>query len=142
MSLKTKSNGVVKQLMTDGDIGVSFPSKTDIMIKPYASENGDSFNNNFLLVDLTSRDSLCNQPAYFGYSSDQLKSGNVTGIPYGVNTNDSFMGYREVFTLHVSPDSLSHVAIKVTEFYPTLGKVHWCFYNVNSWTNWTTIDPA
>ena len=142
MSLKTKSKGVIKQLVTDGDIGVSIPSKTDIMVKPYASEDGSSFSNNFLLVDLTSRDAICNQSSYFSYSSDQLKSGNVAAIPYGVNVNDAFVGYREVFTLHVSPDSRSHVAVKVTEFYPTPGKVYWRFYNVNNWTNWTTINPS
>ena len=130
MSLTQKSGGVEKDLRL----------MTDVTTPPYASEDGTSFSNNFALVDLTNRDSLCNQPAYFGYSPEQLQSGNVIAIPTGTDVNQPFLGYREVFPLHVSSDSNSHVMVKVTEFYPVPGREHYNFYNSTQWSGWRTTN--
>ena len=130
MSLKVKSGGIEKDLRL----------MTDVTTPPYASEDGSSFSNNFLLVNLTKKEDLCNMPAYFNYSSEQLKYGQVTELPTGTNLEQPFIGYREVFPVHVSPESTSHVVVKVTEYYPVLGREHYRFYNVTGWSSWKTIN--
>lgn len=130
MPVKIKANGTQKELRL----------MSDVTTPPFASETGTSFSDNFTLVDLTNRETLCNKPSYFSYSSDQLKSGNVVDIPTGIDVNQPFIGYREVFPLHVSPDSNAHVVVKVTEYYPVLGREHYRFYNTNQWLAWKTIN--
>lgn len=118
------------------DKSVNLAEQNDIMIPPFASENGDSFNNNFILINYADRYALCNQASYFSYSSEQLQSGNVTNIPPSVDKTQYFIGYREVFPKAVSPQGYAHVIVKLTEFYPNLGKEHWIFFNNGSWNMW------
>ena len=119
------------------DKSVNLAEQNDIMIPPFANTDGSSFKNNFCLIDLTNRYALCNQASYFTYDPEQLQSGNVIDIPGGVDVTKPFLGYREVFPMRVSSDgSTAHIIVKVTEFYPRLGKTHWKFYNNKSWTMW------
>ena len=55
MSLTQKSGGVEKDLRL----------MTDVTTPPFASEDGSSFSNNFLLVNLTKREDLCNKLASY-----------------------------------------------------------------------------
>lgn len=130
MSLTQKSGGIEKDLRL----------MTDITTPPFASEDGSSFNHDFLSVNLTTREISSNKPSYFNYNSEQLKSGTVTNYPTGIDTNQPFIGYREVFPAHVSPDNRSHVVVKITEFYPVLGREHYAFFNTTAWSAWKTVN--
>ena len=130
MSLNAKSKGIQKDIRL----------MSDITTPPFTSETGDGFSNNFTLIDLANREALCNKPSYFSYSSQQLKSGSVIDMPTGVDVEQPFIGYREVFPLHVSSAGGSHVMVKVTEFYPLAGREHYRFYNSNEWSSWRTVN--
>lgn len=130
MSLSAKSNGTQKEIRL----------MPDITTPPFASEDGSSFSDNFCLIDLQNHESLCNQPSYFSYTSQQLKSGSVLDIPNGVDINQSFSGYREVFPLRVSADNNSHIVVKVTEFFPVMGREHYKAYNTNGWVDWKSVN--
>lgn len=118
------------------DKSVNLAEQNDIMIPPFASENGNSFNNNFMLINYADRYDLCNQASYFSYDPSQLQSGSVKNIPPSVDTTKPFIGYREVFPKTVSSQGNAHVIVKLTEFYPNLGKEHWRLFNHGSWTMW------
>ncbi len=130
MSLNAKSNGTQKEIRL----------MPDITTPPFASEDGSSFYYDFLSVDLTSREVIKNRPSYFNFDSDQLKSGTVTNYPTGTDVNQPFIGYREVFPAHVSLDGRSHIVVKVTEFYPVLGREHYAFFNTTGWSAWKTVN--
>lgn len=130
MPIKIKANGAQKELRL----------MSDVTTPPFASEIGDSFSNNFMSIDLTNREALCNKPSYFSYSSEQLKSGDVSNFPTVVDTNQPFIGYREVFPLHVSSTGESQVMVKITEFYPIVGREHYIFYNMSAWGSWRSVN--
>lgn len=129
MSLKAKSKGVKKDIRL----------MPDITTPPFASSDGSSFSDNFMLVSLSERENIRNYASYFSYTSEQLQSGEVKNFPTTIDTSQPFMGYREVFPMTVS-SSYAHIVVKITEFYPVLGREHYIFYNNTEWSSWKTIN--
>lgn len=130
MSLNAKSKGTQKDIRL----------MPDITTPPYVSTDGSSFNHDFLQINLAIREDTCNKPSYFSYSSGQLQSGIVRNFPTVINVGDSFIGYREVYPLTVSPTERGHVCVKITEFYPVLGREHYQFFNATTWGDWRTVN--
>lgn len=98
--------------------------------------DGSTFSKNFRIIDLNNRYGIANQNAIFSF--DTVDKPNWKNIPNAwVSINDTIIGYREVLYY-----GNAHVFIKVTEFCPVYGRMHFMFYNVGTWTNWKTITPV
>ena len=98
--------------------------------------DGSTFSKNFRIIDLNNRYGIANQNAIFSF--DTVDKPNWKNIPNAwVSIDDTIIGYREVLYY-----GNAHVFIKVTEFYPVYGRVHFMFYNSGTWTNWKTITPV
>ena len=128
----------VKQLKEDVDELNSALVETNgnLVYVNAASRDGSSFRKNFLNVDLHQPISEVNKNACF---AKPAKDGDWSSFPDGLSLADGiWMGYREVIWL-----SDSHVMVRITEFYPVCGRLHFNFYNgASSWTGWKFITPS
>ena len=96
--------------------------------------DGSSFQRNFYLISANNESQ--NQASYFVINEENKSE--YQHIPTALASNSLVLGYREVFFM----DSTPHALIKVTELFPVAGRQHFAFYNVNSWSAWTTLTPS
>ena len=96
--------------------------------------DGASFQRNFYLISANNESQ--NKASYFVINEENKSE--YEHIPTALASSSLVLGYREVFFMDASP----HALIKVTELFPVAGRQHFAFYNVNSWSAWTTLTPS
>lgn len=96
--------------------------------------DGSSFQKNFYLISANNESQ--NKASYFVINAENKDE--YEHIPTALASSSLVLGYREVFFMDTAP----HALIKVTELFPVAGRQHFAFYNVNSWSKWTTITPS
>lgn len=96
--------------------------------------DGSTFQKNFYLI--SAHNESQNKASYFVINEENKSE--YEHIPTAFASSSLVLGYREVFFMDASP----HALIKVTELFPVAGRQHFAFYNVNSWSAWTTLTPS
>ena len=104
-------------------------------ITPDQSQNGLTFNRNFMYVNLKNKFGTENKNSFFVF--DDSDRSEWKSIPDAMPKSGVIIGYREVLYF-----GNSHLLVKVTEFYPVQGRQHSTFYNTGKWTPWKTITPV
>lgn len=104
-------------------------------ITPDQSQNGLTFNRNFMFVNLKDKYGTENKNSFFAF--DDSDRSEWKSIPDAMPKSGVVIGYREVLYF-----GNSHLLVKVTEFYPVQGRQHSTFYNTGKWTPWKTITPV
>jgi len=86
-------------------------------------------NCNFLLINLTDRFSNTNEFAYFLLTNDTRA--NWSNVPTDMIAGVDYFGMREVFWIEKGS-----VLVKVTEFSPSLNRIHMNLYKSSKWSGW------
>lgn len=108
---------------------------SSLAIMPSSGSNdGSSFSKDFQLI--SSVQGQANRASYF--SMNDSNRSDWKHIPSTFPESGTILGYREVFFMDTSP----HALIKITELFPVVGRQHFAFYNIDTWTNWTSIRPS
>lgn len=98
------------------------------------ANDGSSFSKDFQLI--SSVQGQANRASYF--SINDSNRSDWKHIPSTFPESGTILGYREVFFMDTTP----HALIKITELFPVAGRQHFAFYNIDTWTNWTSIRPS
>ena len=97
--------------------------------------DGAVFGKNFLLID-GYQDGPLNARASWHWMNASDRA-NFTNLPVALASETEALGIREVIFL----DNV-HIMVRVTEFFPIPGRVHWCFLNFGTWTAWNVQTPT
>lgn len=101
---------------------------------PAENKDGDSFDKNFLKISINGSNQILNQPAYF--QSNSINS-DFTGVPDAWKSINIVVGYREVLRRNDN-----HIMVKITEFHPIPGRIHYNVYNTGSWSGWKMTSAS
>jgi len=97
--------------------------------------DGTVFEKKFLLID-GYQDGPHNARASWHWMNASDRA-NFTDIPAALASEAEALGIREVIFA-----SSFHIMVRVTEFFPIPGRVHWCFLNSGAWTAWNVQTPT
>lgn len=93
-----------------------------------------NFNKDFLGVNLQNKYADLNKRSYFVVHENDV---GWLSYPPTMPTGTTVIGMREVF--HYDN---THTMLRITEFYPLVGRQYFNFYNTDHWEGWKTITPA
>ncbi len=137
-ALNNLENGVVSAAALADELEVQADTLDAQKANYHYIGDATTFSKGFRIVNTAGNEySKVHARARWGWENTTERA-NFNDVPTALASTATAFGIREVIYF-----SQTHIMVRVTELYPTPGRIHTTCYNSgNGWTAWKTLSPA